>query len=102
DLPCHQLRTDARANVRGIQAHPLSAPAGRQGLIRRTNIVSKNVSPNAPVALKVENLRKSFGTNEVLQGISLEARAGEVMSIVGSSGSGKSTFLRCINLLEFQ
>jgi ABC-type transporter Mla maintaining outer membrane lipid asymmetry ATPase subunit MlaF len=62
--------------------------------------VSKIVSPNAPVALKVENLRKSFGTNEVLKGISLEAREGEVIAILGSSGSGKSTFLRCINLLE--
>ncbi|PQA74869.1 ABC transporter ATP-binding protein [Brucella oryzae] len=62
--------------------------------------MSKIVSPNAPVALKVENLRKSFGANEVLKGISLEAREGEVISILGSSGSGKSTFLRCINLLE--
>jgi len=47
--------------------------------------VSKIVSPNAPVALKVENLRKSFGANEVLKGISLEAREGEVISILGSS-----------------
>ncbi|MBK6321056.1 MAG: ATP-binding cassette domain-containing protein [Burkholderiales bacterium] len=50
--------------------------------------------------LQVENLHKRFGTNEVLKGVSLSAHAGDVISIIGSSGSGKSTFLRCINLLE--
>jgi octopine/nopaline transport system ATP-binding protein len=62
--------------------------------------VSNTVSSSKPVALKVENLRKNFGQVEVLKGISLEAREGEVISILGSSGSGKSTLLRCINLLE--
>ena len=52
------------------------------------------------VPLKVSDLRKSFGRHEVLRGISLEAREGEVISILGSSGSGKSTFLRCVNMLE--
>jgi arginine/ornithine transport system ATP-binding protein len=51
-------------------------------------------------ALKVEDLHKSFGSIEVLKGISLEAREQDVISILGSSGSGKSTLLRCINLLE--
>lgn len=50
--------------------------------------------------LVVENLFKRFGDNEVLKGVSLEAKKGDVISIIGSSGSGKSTFLRCINLLE--
>ena len=50
--------------------------------------------------LQVENIHKRFGANEVLKGVSLQARAGDVISIIGSSGSGKSTFLRCINLLE--
>ena len=50
--------------------------------------------------LSVRNIRKSFGTHEVLRGISLEAQDGDVISLLGSSGSGKSTFLRCINLLE--
>jgi octopine/nopaline transport system ATP-binding protein len=50
--------------------------------------------------LSVRNLRKSFGTHEVLKGISLDARDGDVISLLGASGSGKSTFLRCINLLE--
>jgi ABC-type multidrug transport system fused ATPase/permease subunit len=53
-----------------------------------------------PVALSVRNLHKSFGSVEVLKGISLDAHEGDVVSILGSSGSGKSTFLRCINLLE--
>ncbi len=50
--------------------------------------------------LEVQNLTKRFGSNEVLKGIDLTARKGDVISIIGSSGSGKSTFLRCINLLE--
>ena len=55
---------------------------------------------STPAALTVHGMRKRFGALEVLQGVSLEAREGDVISILGSSGSGKSTFLRCINLLE--
>src|SRR5947208_4232335 len=51
-------------------------------------------------ALTVDKLHKRFGALEVLKGISFDARDGDVISIIGSSGSGKSTFLRCINLLE--
>lgn len=54
----------------------------------------------APTKLQVENIFKRYGSQEVLKGVSLTARAGDVISIIGSSGSGKSTFLRCINLLE--
>lgn len=50
--------------------------------------------------IKVENLYKQFGDNEVLKGITTSIDSGEVVSIIGPSGSGKSTFLRCINLLE--
>jgi len=50
--------------------------------------------------LEIQDLHKSYGAHEVLRGVSLEAKAGDVISIIGSSGSGKSTFLRCINLLE--
>ncbi|MFT2092200.1 amino acid ABC transporter ATP-binding protein [Paraglaciecola sp. 2405UD69-4] len=50
--------------------------------------------------LKAENVRKSYGKNEVLKGINLEIAAGEVTCLLGPSGSGKSTFLRCINRLE--
>lgn len=50
--------------------------------------------------LIAHNITKTFGELEVLKGVSLEARKGDVISLIGSSGSGKSTFLRCINLLE--
>jgi octopine/nopaline transport system ATP-binding protein len=53
-----------------------------------------------PPVIATEGLRKRFGTIEVLQGIDFQARDGEVVSILGASGSGKSTFLRCLNLLE--
>ena len=54
----------------------------------------------ATPALEIRNLHKRYGNLEVLKGISLTARDGDVISILGSSGSGKSTFLRCVNLLE--
>ncbi|NVD41955.1 ATP-binding cassette domain-containing protein [Ensifer sp. HO-A22] len=50
--------------------------------------------------LEVTDIRKKFGTVEVLKGISLTARRGDVISMIGASGSGKSTFLRCLNFLE--
>ncbi|HHT5654210.1 TPA: histidine ABC transporter ATP-binding protein HisP [Klebsiella pneumoniae] len=50
--------------------------------------------------LKIVELHKSYGSHEVLKGVSLQANKGDVISIIGSSGSGKSTFLRCINFLE--
>ena len=50
--------------------------------------------------LKTKNLHKSFGKLEVLKGITTEIQQGEVVAVIGASGSGKSTFLRCLNLLE--
>ncbi|MEK5230372.1 amino acid ABC transporter ATP-binding protein [Lysinibacillus sp. FSL K6-0232] len=50
--------------------------------------------------IKIEDLHKSYGQNEVLKGISTEIQEKEVIAIIGPSGSGKSTFLRCLNLLE--
>ncbi|CAN7269165.1 ATP-binding cassette domain-containing protein [Rhizobium sp. LjRoot30] len=55
---------------------------------------------NTTPAVTLSGIRKSYGPLEVLHGVSLEAREGEVISILGSSGSGKSTLLRCINMLE--
>ncbi|SMO47865.1 ABC transporter ATP-binding protein [Ruegeria faecimaris] len=51
-------------------------------------------------AIRVTDLHKSFGSLEVLKGVSLTAHQGDVVAIIGGSGSGKSTFLRCINFLE--
>lgn len=50
--------------------------------------------------LEVQNLTKSFGTNQVLKGVNTTVKKGEVVCVIGPSGSGKSTFLRCINKLE--
>ncbi|OMF64354.1 amino acid ABC transporter ATP-binding protein [Paenibacillus sp. FSL R5-0766] len=50
--------------------------------------------------IKVEGLKKSFGSNQVLKGIDVAVNEGEVVCVIGPSGSGKSTFLRCINQLE--
>ncbi|AJQ93532.1 ABC transporter ATP-binding protein [Gynuella sunshinyii] len=57
------------------------------------------MGPDTPQLLAT-NIHKTFGSHEVLKGLSLEAHKGDVISLIGSSGSGKSTFLRCINLLE--
>ena len=61
---------------------------------------SPAAASNIDTKLVVRDIHKRFGENEVLKGVSLSARAGDVISIIGSSGSGKSTFLRCINFLE--
>jgi octopine/nopaline transport system ATP-binding protein len=58
------------------------------------------VNSNNATALIAEDIHKSFGQLEVLKGISVTAVNGDIISIIGSSGSGKSTFLRCINFLE--
>ena len=50
--------------------------------------------------IEVKDLKKSFGTLQVLKGINTEVQRGEVVVVIGPSGSGKSTFLRCLNLLE--
>lgn len=55
---------------------------------------------NTSVLIKTENLKKSFGEHEVLKGINVDIKRGEVVVIIGASGSGKSTFLRTLNLLE--
>jgi polar amino acid transport system ATP-binding protein len=58
-------------------------------------------APAGPAeAIRIEELRMSFGTNEVLKGINLTVAPHEVICLIGASGSGKSTLLRCINLLE--
>jgi polar amino acid transport system ATP-binding protein len=58
------------------------------------------VTETAQEAIRIEDLHKSFGANEVLRGINLSVPSHEVICLIGASGSGKSTLLRCINLLE--
>ena len=50
--------------------------------------------------IQVRNLKKNFGKNEVLKGIDIDINKGDVVCVIGASGSGKSTFLRCLNMLE--
>ncbi len=60
----------------------------------------KVIREGSRVLIEVRDLKKNFGDLEVLKGISTRIRVGEVLSIIGPSGGGKSTFLRCLNLLE--
>ncbi len=57
------------------------------------------IDNNGEVVLRVEDIHKSYGSNEILKGVSFEIKKGETTVIIGSSGSGKSTLLRCINQL---
>ena len=50
--------------------------------------------------LEVQNLKKHFGSTDVLKGVSFSLEKGQVLAIIGSSGSGKTTLLRCLNFLE--
>lgn len=59
-----------------------------------------DVQGNDDVIISVRDLHKSFGKNEVLKGIDLDVKRGEVITIIGPSGGGKSTLLRCLNRLE--
>ena len=54
----------------------------------------------ADTIFEISSLTKSFGENRVLKGVDLTVKQGEVISVIGLSGSGKSTFLRCLNVLE--
>ncbi len=69
-------------------------------LTAKTADAPDSVSAHPDEAIRVEDLHKTFGKLEVLKGVSLTARKGDVVAIIGGSGSGKSTFLRCINFLE--
>jgi ABC-type polar amino acid transport system ATPase subunit len=67
---------------------------------REEHLVENEASPDAHEVIRIRQLCKSFGDREVLRGIDLTVHRGEVISVIGRSGSGKSTMLRCLNLLE--
>jgi arginine/ornithine transport system ATP-binding protein len=69
------------------------------GTLPSTSSAGASVAADA-VQLLADGIVKRFGSNEVLKGVGVTARARDVISMIGSSGSGKSTFLRCLNLLE--
>src|SRR5215469_10458266 len=60
----------------------------------------ENAGPVGSEAIRIDDLHKSFGSNEVLRGITMSVASHEVICLIGASGSGKSTLLRCVNLLE--
>ena len=102
-------RVDGRASRRTPPAGPALASTSGLAFPRdlRTLCPLQAVTPEPMVnssttqpLLEVRNLHKRYGELEVLRGIDVRAQRGDVVSIIGSSGSGKSTFLRCINLLE--
>lgn len=87
------LRAESSAN------HQINSTANGTSA-SRVNDRTMARNSEVPPRLQVSNLHKSFGANEVLKGVDLLAHEGDVIAVIGSSGSGKSTFLRCINLLE--
>ncbi|MFQ6348699.1 ABC transporter ATP-binding protein [Pseudomonas sp. R11F] len=73
-------------SAQALAAYPLDVPVATPA--------------TAAIKLQVEGIHKRYGEHEVLKGVSLNARNGDVISLIGASGSGKSTLLRCVNFLE--
>ena len=65
-----------------------------------TNPQTSDIKPQTSDLLRISHLKKSYGSLDILRDINTEVHRGEVISIIGPSGTGKSTFLRCLNLLE--
>jgi polar amino acid transport system ATP-binding protein len=88
-----------RATVSLSAAEPVhAAPAAEARPSKRSSTLLH--ASDGVATVKVEDLHKSFGALEVLKGVDLTAQSGNVISMIGASGSGKSTFLRCLNMLE--
>ncbi|MDY7563263.1 amino acid ABC transporter permease/ATP-binding protein [Pseudomonas sp. 10B1] len=81
-----------------LDEYGLSALRGN--LTAQPSLVRSHVGPGAAPALQLNNIHKSYGQHDVLQGIDLDVRAGQVISIIGPSGSGKTSLIRTINGLE--
>ncbi|MGX9431669.1 MULTISPECIES: amino acid ABC transporter permease/ATP-binding protein [Bradyrhizobium] len=86
---------DVAARIEPDIPAPLSRTLTPEERARRTATIARN-----NVAVEVKDLRKSYGAQDVLDGLDLTVRVGEVIALLGPSGSGKSTLLRCINHLE--
>src|SRR5260370_31912609 len=79
----------------------IRSPCGRRAWRPElTNSVLTNSASTGDVMVRVEGLRKSYGTVEAVRGVSLEVHRGQVVVLIGPSGCGKSTFLRCLTLLQ--
>jgi ABC-type histidine transport system ATPase subunit len=78
----------------------MAAKTGMGGSMASVERAIDTAQSRRPDAVVVQDLHKYFGPLEVLKGVSMTARQGDVVSMIGASGSGKSTFLRCINFLE--
>jgi histidine transport system ATP-binding protein len=76
-------------SAQALATYPVDAP-----------LAAMTATDTAAIKLQVEGIHKRYGEHEVLKGVSLNARNGDVISLIGASGSGKSTMLRCINFLE--
>ena len=81
-------RSRSRSRASPTGSSPATGAGGRRGAWHERE------------AARIEGVRKSFGTDEVLRGIDLDVAEHEVVCLIGASGSGKSTLLRCVNLLE--
>jgi ABC-type histidine transport system ATPase subunit len=94
--PCSRMWRSRDCHASGLP-HPILASTVNPS---RVEAAKKMIDSSATAALVAEDIKKHFGPLEVLKGISLTAQREDVISIIGASGSGKSTFLRCINFLE--
>ena len=84
--------------IRRKSSHPLTSSPSHPLTSSPSHPLTS--SPSHPPVIRISGMKKSYGSFDVLRDINLDVHKGEVISIIGPSGTGKSTFLRCLNLLE--